>query len=86
MIRQAIRLAIEAAKVEVQRLRERPAPPPVETPPPPAPEPAPAATTRRSPWASSAYHVQVLASTACPYCSEGKPAGEYFCARCRSAA
>lgn len=74
MIRQMLRLAVAAARVEVTQLVERLRPAPQVEPPPP--------TIAPSQWSSSAYHVRVLASVECPFCGAEKAVGAYMCKAC----
>ena len=67
-----LRLAYEAAKVEMQRLLS---PWPVATEAPPAPAP-------QAKWESPAYHTQVLGSTTCTDCEQLKAVGRYRCVPC----
>lgn len=74
MIRRMLSLAVAAARVEVTQLVERLLPAPqVEPAPPPV---------ASSPWTSTAYHVRVLASVECPFCSAAKSVGAYMCKAC----
>jgi hypothetical protein len=94
VIRQMLRLAVEAAKIEASRLVTALAPPgvpvptsepapiaePVAVQPPPS-EPAPA-----SKWSSPAFHVETLKSTTCPDCDGPKKVGWYRCPKCTAVA
>ena len=88
MLRQMLKLAADAAKVELERWRNPGAEPvpaalPEPTPPEPTPEAKPATTIATdSPWRSSAYHVQVLARVECPFCNGSKDVGAYMCRAC----
>jgi len=70
MIRRILRLAVDAAKVELSRLVESA-----------APAPAPVPVPQRSPWESPAYHLEQLANLVC-CCGEAKEHGSYRCKRC----
>lgn len=76
MIRQALRLAVEAVKVEIRDRRKKPEPPAE-----PEPEEPPAAKAD-SRWQSSAFHLQALASEFCPDCGDPKRIGFYRCHAC----
>jgi hypothetical protein len=76
MIRQALRLLVEAAEVELDRWVH-----PTQEPVAVTPEPAPAAKPA-SKWTSPAYHVEVLDGTVCPYCGAAKSVGWYMCRGC----
>jgi len=84
MIRQLLKLAVDAAKVEYGRWRNPgTATEPEQAPElePEAPPPVPA-TPPASKWTSTAYHTQVLASTECPFCNGAKSVGAYMCKPC----
>ena len=88
MIRQILKLAADAAKVEIDRWRNPGAEPePIAVTPVavlPEPEPSPAPVTR---WSSTTQgHTQALASTSCPDCGVAKKVGAYRCAPCHQKA
>jgi hypothetical protein len=75
MIRQIIKLAIEAVKVEAQRWLE------------PTQEPAPVvAAPVESKWSCPKFHMEALASTTCPECNGPKQVHWYMCSDCRKPA
>jgi hypothetical protein len=76
MIRQMLKLAVEAAKVEADRflgLAEEPATPKAE--------PA-SVNVQPSKWSSPEFHIEVLKSASCPDCDKPKKAGSYRCKPC----
>lgn len=78
MIRQMLRLAVEAVKVEIEHWRNPVQPEPVVAPIVTAAQVAPTV----SKWSSSAFHMQVLASTECPDCGAPKKVHSYRCPSC----
>jgi uncharacterized protein (UPF0212 family) len=87
MFRKMLKLAVEAAKVEIDHWKT-PAPALVE----PVVEHVPAineavevAAAVRTPdlrWQSPAFHMETLRSTTCPDCGEEKRVGWYRCSLC----
>lgn len=92
MIRQALRLAVEAAKVEVRNLvdvltaagtlkaeSESPREPAVVLR-------QVAKLAAPSKWSSPAFHTEALKSTKCPDCDKPKKVGSYRCRTCAAVA
>ena len=78
MIRQMLKLAVEAAKVELARLFDAiDAADAAEMAPP-----APATAAPPSKWSSPAYHIEALGSSVCPDCEAPKNVGAYRCKPC----
>lgn len=94
MIRQMLRLAVDAARVEIDIRRN---------PPPALAEPAQPTTTatiaelapvvdrdvkpaKDNRWESPTFHVETLRSETCPDCGEPKKVGSYRCAPCTKVA
>jgi hypothetical protein len=81
VIREMLRLAVEAVKVEARRFAEaleEATEPPVEQ----APAPEPVQSAPPSKWTSPAFHVEALGSRVCPDCDEPKRVGAYRCPKC----
>lgn len=73
MIRRVIWLALEAAKVEIDRwLQPEPAG---------ASEPAPTQPTPTG-WDPETYLARLTAESRCPFCAKPKPAGVLMCKPC----
>jgi hypothetical protein len=88
VIRQILKLAVAAAKVEARRfaekLEEATAPPGVPVPvhePAPIPEPV-VESSPASKWQSPTFHTETLKSTTCPDCGGAKRVGWYRCPKC----
>lgn len=84
MIRQLIGRIADAAIARLDRVVA----PPKATPPaaamapdPSAPQTTPAPQVM-SKWSSPAFHIEALASAACPDCGEAKKVGWYRCSGC----
>lgn len=92
MIRQVLKLAVEAAKVELRRLfddideADAEEAPPIVAAPVQVTAASAKVTPERSKWCSSAYHMKALGSPTCLECGAEKKVGAYMCKACADAA